>query len=134
MILRGATGRGALGGRLELPLLEALAGTLAHRQGHGLQVPDHAQKGHELQQVERDVELPPVEALAGRRGIVVMIVVPALAQGDDREPGVVAAPVAGLVPLPAEYVGQRVDRVAPFIPAPLAYKHSTQAPSRAWDR
>ena len=67
--------------------------------------------GHHLEQVIGDVDFPPVEALARRARVVVVIVVPALAERDQREEPVVAARVAGLVALLAEHVRQRVDGV-----------------------
>ena len=88
--------------------LETLAVTFPNGGGYRFQVPDHAEKRYQLQHVEGDVELPPAKALAHGGGVVVMVVVPSLAQRDDGEPDIVAAGVAGLVALAAEDVGQGV--------------------------
>ena len=75
----------------------------------GLQVPHQAEPGEHLQDVEGRVDShqrKPWRALA-LAGVVV--VVPALAQGEDGEPPVVAGIVAGDVALAAVHVGQRVD-------------------------
>src|ERR1700690_874510 len=72
-------GRSMDGGDASTPL-EALGPSLAHRHRHRLQVPDQAEEGHELQSVIGDVEFPPIKALACRGRVVMVIVVPALAQ------------------------------------------------------
>ena len=61
-----------------------------------LQIPDDSQPRHQLQQVVGDVDLPPVKALAGAMRVVMMIIVPALAEANDAEDGVVAALVVAL--------------------------------------
>src|SRR6185437_1002950 len=104
------------GGRaMDAGALEALARAFPHGRGHGLQVPDDADEGHELQQVKRDVEFPPIKTLAHRRGVMMVIVVPAFAQGDDGQPHIVAAGVAGLVAPAPEYMRQGVDGVGAVI-------------------
>src|SRR5579864_2025100 len=88
-------GRGMDGGRAaEMASLEAFDASFPHRRRHGLQIPNQAAERHQLQHVERDVEFPPVKALAHGRGIVMVIVVPALAQRDDGQPHVIAAGIA----------------------------------------
>src|ERR1700678_2102450 len=95
--------------------LETLAVTFPDSGGYRFQVPDHAEERHQLQHVEGDVELPPVKALAHGGGVVVMVVVPSLAQRDDGEPDIVTAGVAGLVALAAEDVRQVVDGVGAVV-------------------
>src|SRR6202789_3462915 len=95
--------------------LEALAVTFPNSGGYRFQVPDHAEKRHQLQHVEGDVEFPPVKALAYGGGVVVMVVVPSLAQRDDGEPDIVAAGVAGLLALAAEDGGQGGDGVGAVV-------------------
>ena len=51
------------------------------------------------------------EPVAGRGGESVMVVVPRLAEREDRQPPQVAGLVAGLEPLAAEEVAERVDAV-----------------------
>src|SRR5205085_4573580 len=65
---------------------------------HRLEIPDDAERGEQAQRVVGDVDFPPVEALARRAREVVVVVVPALAECDQREPEVVAAGVARRVP------------------------------------
>src|SRR6202022_824753 len=66
------------------------------------QVPDQSAKRHQFQHVKSQIEFPPIESLAHGRRIMMMIIVPAFAQGDDRQPYIVAAGVARPVPLAAE--------------------------------
>ena len=63
-----------------------------------------------LEHVVADVVLPPEEALASRCLVVVVVVVPALAQRDERDERRVAARVGRGVATPAHHVGQRVHR------------------------
>lgn len=56
-----------------------------------------------------DIELPPEETLVGRRGVVVVIVVPAFAQGDHRERERVLTGFTGFVAGLAPLMRQRVD-------------------------
>src|SRR5450432_1748504 len=99
----------------EQAALESLAGALAYRSRYRLQIPNQPEVRHQLQQVEGDVEFPPVESLAHRGRIVMVVVMPSLAQRDDREPHVVAAGIPGLVALAPENVRQRIDGVGSVI-------------------
>src|SRR5688572_20914726 len=72
-------------------------------------MPDEAEGGEHAQHVVREVDLPPAEALPGRRLVVVMVVVPALAHGEEGDEEVVAAIVGGRVAARADEVRQRVD-------------------------
>ena len=65
--------------------------------GDFTKVPDEAAPGKRLQCVVSDVDFPPEEALASAGHVMVMIVVPALAEGHEGENPVVAAGVCGLV-------------------------------------
>ena len=65
------------------------------------------------ERVPSRVELPPGEPLPDRGGQVVVVVVPALAAGEQRDEERVAAGVGGRVPPPAHQVGQRVDDEGP---------------------
>ena len=62
-----------------------------------------------------DGKLPPKEALAGRAGIVVMVVVTAFAKGQHCQPDIVAAVVAGVVAATAPDMAQRVDRESDMV-------------------
>ena len=62
------------------------------------------------QAVPGQVDLPPAEALARAAREEMVVVVPALAEGDQRQPEIVAAVVARIETLPAPAMGQRVDR------------------------
>src|SRR5690348_11698354 len=79
--------------------LDAARVVVAHRHRDRLQIPDDAHPGHDLEQIERDVDLPPVKALARRARVVVVIVVPAFTERDQREEPVVAARIARPVTL-----------------------------------
>src|SRR6202000_2066945 len=74
------------------------------------EIPDQAEQGEELQRVVGDVDFPPEKALASGGHVVVMIVVPAFAERQEREKPVVLAGVGGLVADSAEKVRERVDR------------------------
>ena len=65
--------------------------------------------GQRLQNVVGRVDLPPAEALAHAALIGVVVVVPALAHGEEGEQPVVAGVVAGHVALAAVHMGERVD-------------------------
>src|SRR5436190_18172849 len=60
-----------------------------------LEVAHQAQHLQHAQPVEGEVELPPAEALARAAREEVVVVVPAFAEGQQGQPGVVAAVVAG---------------------------------------
>src|SRR5262245_58743437 len=62
-----------------------------HSLRHRPEIPHEAQERHELQDVIRDVDLPPEEALARRVRIVVVVVVPAFAEREQRDDQAVAA-------------------------------------------
>src|SRR6266853_18757 len=68
-------------------------------QMHGdfAEIPYDAEPGENLQGVISDVNLPPKEAMARRGHEVMMVVVPAFAQREQREQPVVLAGVAGFV-------------------------------------
>ena len=79
------------------------------RPWHRLQVPDQAEFGHEFEAVVGEVDLPPVEALAGAAHVAVVVVVPAFAEGDEGKPEIVATLVGGFEALFAPDVGEAVD-------------------------
>jgi hypothetical protein len=56
-----------------------------------------------------DINLPPVEPLALRTGIAMMVVMPSLAKGDDREDEAVLTVVTCLESSFSEYVSERVN-------------------------
>ena len=58
----------------------------------------------------RKIKLPPIESLPFRGLIVMMIVMPPLAQRDQRDKPVIAAVVAGRKAALAEDMRQRVNR------------------------
>ena len=57
----------------------------------------------------RDIDLPPIEPLPLRAWIPVMVVVPSLSKGDEREDEAVLAVVAGLETGLSKDVSERVD-------------------------
>src|SRR5260370_19869835 len=65
-------------------------------RGDFAEVPHDPEPGHNLQSVVGDVDLPPEEALARRSHKVMMVVVPAFAEGEQGEEPVIAAGVRGL--------------------------------------
>ena len=72
-------------------------------------VPDHPEPRQQHDAVVGEVDLPPVEALALGGRVAVVVVVPALAGGDQGQPEAVAAGVVRLVAAAAEAVADRVD-------------------------
>src|SRR5258708_25008566 len=59
-------------------------------RGDFAEIPDDAEPGHNLQRVVGDVNFPPEEALARGSHKVMMVVVPAFAQGEQSEQPIVA--------------------------------------------
>src|SRR5690606_20280960 len=68
----------------------ALAGFAVDAFGHALQIPGEADPAHGLDDIPGRVELPPVEPVARRALVAVVVVVPALASREDRGEHVVA--------------------------------------------
>src|SRR5256885_2021136 len=77
--------------------------------GDFAEVPDEAEPGEGFEGVVSDVDFPPEEALAGAGHVMVMIVVPAFAEGHESEEPVVAAGVRGLVTARTEKMRERID-------------------------
>src|SRR2546421_7397866 len=77
--------------------------------GDFAQVPDDAEPGEDFQRVVSDVDLPPEEALACRGHKVMMVVVPAFAEREQREQPVILAGVTGFIAPRAEKVRERID-------------------------
>lgn len=73
-------------------------------------VPHQTERAEEADGVVGDVDFPPEEALAGSALIVVVIVVPPLAQGENREREAIFRLVAGYVARLADPVHKRIDR------------------------
>src|SRR5256885_15549504 len=65
--------------------------------GDFAEVPDEAEPGEGFERVISDVNFPPEEALTGAGHVMVMIIVPAFAEGHESEEPVVAAGVRRLV-------------------------------------
>jgi hypothetical protein len=82
--------------------------------GH-FEVPHEAQPGQAAQDGVRDVDLARVEAVLGGAHVAVVVVVPALPQGGQRQPQVVARVTVRLeltrVAPAANQVGHRVDAI-----------------------
>ena len=78
--------------------------------GRLVQVPHQSRRGERLEGVVADVDLVPAKALAGGALVMVVVVVPPLAEGEQRQPQVVARLVARHVAPAPRQVGQRVDR------------------------
>src|SRR5579871_619045 len=91
-----------LSGELLFLGLEDVGGNLA-------KFPDDAAPGEGFQHVVSDVNFPPEEALASRCHVMVMIVVPALAERHEGEEPVVAAGVGGFVAARTEEMRKRID-------------------------
>src|SRR5664279_2573758 len=75
-----------------------------------LEIAYHPDGGEAPEGVPGRVELPPGEALAGRCGQVVVVVVPTLTSGDHRDHRRVPTGVRGGEPSPTHQVGGRVDQ------------------------
>ena len=73
------------------------------------QIPHQANPAQGTEDGVSDVQLPPEETLVGRTLVMMVVVVPALAQGDQRQPEVVAALIDRGIPTPAEEMAERVD-------------------------
>jgi len=77
--------------------------------GDAAEVADEAEPGEELQAIVGEIDLPPVEALAGGGHEIVMVVVPAFAESHQGEQPVVLAGVGGREAAIAENVRKRID-------------------------
>src|SRR6266487_7148471 len=75
--------------------------------GNFAEVPDDFEPGTNLQRVIGDVDLPPEEALTRGSHEVMMVIVPALAEGEQGEQPIVAAGVGGLITARAKEVRER---------------------------
>ena len=92
----------AQGKKRALQKLEKLGGEFCFVRGEEMggdfaEVPDEAEPGEGFERVISDVDFPPEEALTGAGHVMVMIVVPAFAEGHESKEPVVAAGVRGLV-------------------------------------
>ena len=74
-----------------------------------MQIPDDAYPIQHYEGVESDIDLPPVKALPGRGLVVVMVVMPAFAQGHEREEPVISAVVGRLITPATKHVCQGID-------------------------
>src|SRR5437879_3854083 len=95
-----------------LQKLENLGGEFCFVRGEEMggdfaKVPDEAAPGEGFERVVGDVDFPPEEALASASHVMVMIVVPAFAEGQKGEKPVVAAGVGGLIAARAEKMRER---------------------------
>src|SRR5262249_22543275 len=72
-------------------------------------VPDQPGPFQELDQIVGDVDLPPEEPLVGRARIIVVIVVPALAQRDQGQHEVVATLVVGRIATTPDQMPERIE-------------------------
>src|SRR4051794_35782741 len=95
--------------RLRLRLRRIAGGLFVRARRDGAQIPDQPEPRKQLQDVESDVDLPPVEPLARRGHAVVVVVVPALTERDERQEKAVAARVLRLETAAAQRVRERVD-------------------------
>src|SRR5271163_820938 len=78
--------------------------------GYLAQIPHQPAPRKQFQRVISDVDLPPIKSLARRSHKVMVVVVPPLAQGQQREQPVVAARVRCLVAPRTEKMRKRIDR------------------------
>src|SRR5690606_26229725 len=102
-------GCGPPAGGCALPAARAEPLRLQRREWRLPQIPDQPELREQPEGTIAQVELPPVEALVGAALVGMMVVVPAFAQGQEREEWIVAARVAALIAAPAEDVGKGVD-------------------------
>ena len=73
------------------------------------EIPDEAARGEGFERVIRDVNFPPEETLARGGHVVMMIVVPALAESHEGEEPIVAAGVGSVVAARTEKMRERID-------------------------
>ena len=74
-----------------------------------MQVPHNTQQREHFENVERQVDLPPVEALSRRPRIVVMVVMPAFPHRNQGESEMIATCVVCVETLRADNMGQGID-------------------------
>src|SRR5947207_5568029 len=77
--------------------------------GDFAKVPNEATPGKGFERVVSDVDFPPEEALTGAGHVMVMIVVPAFAEGHESKEPVVAAGVRRLITARTEKMRERID-------------------------
>src|SRR5206468_8877500 len=82
---------------------------LVNALGHRLHVPRDAERRHRADDVPGRIEFPPVESVARGALVAVMVVVPTLADREERREHVIARLVDRLEPARAEHVVHRVD-------------------------
>src|SRR3974390_2095892 len=79
-----------------------------HRLLAHLHIPGEPKENQKTQQQEAEIDLPPEPLIASHAGLGMMIVVPALAAGDDGDKNIVAAVIAGVVVLVTGRMSQRI--------------------------
>src|SRR6266849_4329832 len=94
-------------------------------RGDFAEVPHDAEPGENLQRVVGYVNFPPEEALARRSHEVVMIVVPAFAEREQRQQPVVLAGGTGFVAARTEKMRERIDGEGVM---PQQYRAQAEAP------
>src|SRR5687768_10863153 len=99
--------------KLHLPRAPLLADFVINARRNRFQIPDQSEPREHLQSVIGQIEFPPKKSLAGRAHKAVMIVVPALAEGDQGEPEIVPAVVIGRKTFPTPNMRQRIDEERP---------------------
>ena len=73
------------------------------------EIPDDSYPGERLEDVVGDIDFPPSEALAGRAGVMVMVIVPSFTEGQNPANRIIARFVWRLkMPFP-KHVTNRVD-------------------------
>src|SRR6185437_7477943 len=98
-----------------------------------LQIPHQPEALQKLQEIEGRIIFPPAETLAGAALVGVMIVMPALAHGDDGEKPVVARVVAGDIAPASDEMGDRVDAERRMIDRDRAPEEADDQPRPASD-
>jgi len=73
-------------------------------RGDFAELPDKPEPGEDLEGVVGDIDFPPEEALASGSHVMVVIVMPALAESEDGEEPIVLAGVGSFVATRAEQV------------------------------
>ncbi len=82
---------------------------LKHGLRHGFEAPNQSGPSEELEAVVSGVDFPPVETVAGRALIAVVVIVPTFAETDYREDETIAGIIVGFEAPFAHEMGHRVD-------------------------
>ncbi len=118
-------------------LLE-LARSCVHALWRNSQVPDQSEPRKYLQDVVRNVDLPPVKALTLRAGIVVVVVVPPLAQRNQGQEPVITTVVSRWKTTLADQMGEGIYAESSVVQKHCAdkeapHKHLPAVGAECWE-